>query len=84
MSRNQLLEAVKIAREKRVNTPKLDAFEHVMAIPEIDYYALLKVFPLLNSQNHKEKQAEWERFFASEYSFPYRVARTPQQVQRYR
>lgn len=83
-TRLELLDTIKQAREGsvRVGRNKLDFAEHVMRIPEQDYYALLKIFPHLNSRNAQEQRAEWERFFASDFSLAYRVARTPLQVRR--
>lgn len=83
------LESVQQAREGRIDTRRAylgDGTEtwgeHVLRIPERDYYALLKIFPHLNSRNAGEQKAEWERFFRSDFALAYRVARTPVQVQR--
>ncbi len=51
--------------------------EHMLRIPEQDYYALLKIFPNLNNnQQPMAREDEWKRFMASDYSLPYRVYKT--------
>lgn len=80
--RQRQLESIRDVRDGRVTPNKLDFAEHVMRIPEQDYYALLQIFPDLNSTDAKTQKAEWERFFKSDFALAYRVARTPIQVQR--
>src|SRR5688572_2779604 len=51
--------------------------EHMLRIPEQDYYALLKIFPNLNNnQQSMAREDEWKRFIESDYSLPYRVYNT--------
>lgn len=49
--------------------------QHVMRIPEQDFYALCKFYPALMATDPHEKSAAWEAFEKSPFSEPYRVGR---------
>lgn len=54
--------------------------QHVMRIPERDFYALAKLYPDLLSSDHQKNRDAWDRFEKSAFSEPYRVGKVARGV----
>ena len=81
--RRVVFEANQRVREGTQGHRNMPCAEHMMRIPEQDYYALLRLYPNLN--NNREPMAredEWKRFMASAFSEPYRVSRVVKGVRK--
>lgn len=71
--RRLILDSVKKVRDGVDPHRNPNFAQHTLRIPEQDFYALLRLFPKLNSLDPAEKTAAWESFHNSPIAEQYRV-----------
>lgn len=69
----QVLAETQLAREGRVATRHAPFAEHQLRIPTSHWAGLVALFPGLDSRDHDEAKAAYERLLASPFADPYRV-----------
>jgi len=80
-TRRAILSSVQAVREGRKAHRHAPFAEHTMRIPEQDFWALCKLYNLM-AIDPDEKAAEWDRFYNSPFSEPYRVGKVVRGITR--
>lgn len=76
----QVLREVELAREGRVAVRHAPFAEHQLRIPVEHWYALLPLFPGLDSRDHDTFEAAYHRLLESPLADPYRVRKRRAQL----
>ena len=81
--RNRILEANAAVRSGSLPVRKLEEGYVALRIPTEDWKVLRRIYPDLESKDHKVRLAAWKKLEASELGDKYRVTkRSPRQVLR--
>jgi hypothetical protein len=82
-ARKVVFEANQRVREGTQGHRNMPCAEHMLRIPEQDYYALLRLFPNLNNnRDAMAREDEWKRFMVSPLSEPYRVSKVSKGIRK--
>lgn len=73
--KRQILEINKGAREGVIPHRNPAFGQHMLRVPEEDFWALYRLYPALIALDPAERSAAWEAFHNSPFAEPYRVNR---------